>query len=381
MSKIDEFETRSIHSGQEPDPTTGAVVPPLYQVSTFKQDSVQTTRAGYEYSRTANPTRSSLEESVTALENGAAGYAYGSGLAAADALLRTVCAPGDHIVLPQDPYGGMFRLVDQVLRRWGITYTTAPMSDVDAVREALRPETKVVWVETPTNPYLGLADLAALAELTRGTDVLLTADNTLATPYLQQPLDFGADVVVHSTSKYLGGHSDVVGGVVVVQDEELGAGLKANQVATGPGASPFESWLTLRGIKTLAPRMRSHCDNAEHVANALVDHPAVSDVFYPGFTDHPDHEVAARQMRRFGGMVSFRVRGGRAAAERVCAATRLFSLGVSLGGVESLLAHPASMTHASMAGTELEVPGDLIRLSVGIESATDLVADLQQALS
>lgn len=380
MSTIDDFETLAIHAGQEPDPATGAVVPPLYQVSTFKQDSVNTTRAGYEYSRTANPTRAALEECVTTLENGTSGFAYASGLAAADAFLRTVCVPGDHIVLPEDPYGGMFRLVTQVLQRWGVTYSTVPMSDVDAVRSALRPETRLVWVETPTNPFLGMADLAVLADITREAGVLLVVDNTLATPYLQQPLKLGADVVVHSTSKYLGGHSDVVGGVVVVRDEELSSGLEAHQVATGPGASPFESWLTLRGIKTLAARMRGHCDNAERAATMLAEHPAVSQVFYPGFAEHPGHEVARKQMRLFGGMVSFRVGGGREAAERICARTRLFALGVSLGGVESLLAHPASMTHASMAGTELEVPGDLIRLSMGIESADDLLEDLCTAL-
>ena len=375
------FETLAIHAGQDPDPTTGAVVPPIHQVSTFKQDGVGGLRGGYEYSRSANPTRTALEECLAALEGGTRGLAFASGLAAEDTLVRTACAPGDHVVLPDDAYGGTYRLFAKVLERWGLEHTAVRVSDVDAVAAAIRPgRTKAVWVETPTNPLLGIADLAALAEATHAAEALLVVDNTFASPYLQQPLALGADVVVHSTTKYMGGHSDVVGGALVVSDEQLGADLAYHQNAIGAVAGPFDSWLVLRGIRTLALRMERHCDNAEQVADMLLAHPRVTTVHYPGLPAHPGHDVAAKQMRRFGGIVSFRVSGGEPAALAVCERTTVFTLGESLGGVESLIEHPHRMTHASVAGSPLEVPADLVRLSVGIETAADLLADLSYAL-
>ncbi len=376
------FETLAIHAGQEPDPRTGAVVPPIYQVSTYAQDGVGGLRAGYEYSRTANPTRTVLEECLAALEGGARALAFASGMAAEDCLLRTVCQPGDHALIGDDAYGGTYRLFDKILTRWQVSYQPVPMSDLRAVREALaqRPA-RVVWAETPTNPLLSIVDLAGLAQACREAGALLVADNTFASPYLQNPLALGADVVVHSTTKYLGGHSDVVGGAVVVADPGLGERLAFFQNATGAVAAPFDAWLTLRGIKTLAIRMDRHSQNASRVAEALATHPAVSGVLYPGLPGHPGHEVAAKQMRGFGGMVSFRVRGGEEEAVAVCGRTRLFTLGESLGGVESLIEHPARMTHASAAGSPLAVPADLVRLSVGIESVDDLLADLRQALA
>ncbi len=375
------FESLAIHAGQDPDPLTGAVVPPIYQTSTYKQDGVGGTRGGYEYSRTANPTRKSLEECLAALENGAHALAFASGMAAEDCLLRTLCRPGDHVLIPADAYGGTFRLFSKVLAHWGISYDAVPQTDLEAVRDALdNRQTKVVWAETPTNPLLSVIDLQALAETTHDAGALLVADNTFASPYLQRPLDLGADAVVHSTTKYLGGHSDVVGGAVVVKDTQLAANLAFNQNATGAVAGPFDAWLTLRGIKTLAVRMDRHSDNAARVAQMLAGHPAVSQVFYPGLPEHPGHKVAAVQMRAFGGMVSFRVAAGEDEAVAVCGRTRLFTLGESLGGVESLIEHPARMTHASTAGSPLEVPADLIRLSVGIEDADDLIDDLRQAL-
>jgi cystathionine gamma-synthase len=374
------FDTLAIHAGQEPDPTTGAVVPPIYQVSTYKQDGVGGLRGGYEYSRSANPTRDALQDCLAALEQGTRGMAFASGLAAEDTLLRTVCSPGDHVVIPGDAYGGTYRLFAQVLQRWGVDFTPAPLGDLDAVRAAIRPQTKVIWCETPTNPLLGIADIEALAALAHGSGALLAVDNTFASPYLQQPLVLGADVVVHSTTKYVGGHSDVVGGALVVRDGELGERLVYHQNAMGAVAGPFDSWLTLRGVKTLGVRMERHCDNAERVVEFLGAHPKVSSVLYPGLLDHPGHDVAAKQMRRFGGMVSFRVRGGEDEAVAICNRTELFTLGESLGGVESLIEHPGRMTHASAAGSPLEVPADLVRLSVGIETTDDLLADLERAL-
>ena len=374
------FETRAIHAGQEPDPRTGAVIPPIYQTSTYAQDAVGQPRLGYEYSRSANPTRDALQECLAALERGARGLAFASGMAAEDTLLRTVCAPGDHLVIPDDAYGGTYRLVAKVLQRWGLDWTTAPVSDLDAVRAAMTPRTKVVWVETPTNPLLGIADLGALAGLAHDHGALLAVDNTFASPYLQQPIVHGADVVVHSTTKYLGGHSDVVGGALVVRDGGLGDELEFHQNAMGAVCGPFDAWLTLRGIKTLGVRMDRHCDNAEQVVDYLLHHPAVTDVRYPGLAEHPGHKVAAGQMRRYGGMVSFRVAGGEPAAVDVCDRAELFVLAESLGGVESLIEHPGRMTHASAAGSPLEVPADLVRLSVGIETVDDLIADLGQAL-
>ncbi|HUZ37062.1 MAG TPA: cystathionine gamma-synthase [Streptosporangiaceae bacterium] len=375
------FETLAIHAGQDPDPRTGAVVPPIYQVSTYAQDGVGGLREGYEYSRTANPTRTALEQCLAALEGGVRALAFASGMAAEDCLLRTICQPGDHVLIGDDAYGGTFRLFDKILSRWQVSYAAVALTDPQAVRRALaeRP-VRVVWAETPTNPLLSVVDITALAQACREAGALLVVDNTFASPYLQNPLALGADAVVHSTTKYLGGHSDVVGGAVVVADHALGERLAFAQNATGAVAGPFDAWLTLRGIRTLAIRMDRHSQNAARVADALLTHPAVTGVLYPGLPTHPGHEVAAKQMRGFGGMVSFRVRGGEAAAVAVCGRTRLFTLGESLGGVESLIEHPGRMTHASAAGSPLAAPGDLVRLSVGIESADDLVADLRQAL-
>ena len=381
MSKAHGFETRAIHAGQEPDPLTGAVVPPIYQVSTYKQDGVGGLRGGYEYSRSANPTRTALEHALAALENGTRGLAFASGLAAEDTLLRTVCRPGDHVILPGDAYGGTFRLVARVLTNWGLEYTSVPLADLAAVRAAVRPTTKVIWCETPTNPLLGIADIAALAGIAAPAGALLVVDNTFASPYLQQPLALGADIVVHSTTKYLGGHSDVVGGALVVADDDLGEQLAFHQNAMGAVSGPFDAWLVLRGIKTLGVRMDRHCANAARVVDFLTSHEGVSSVLYPGLPEHPGHDVASRQMSGFGGMVSFRVRGGEEAALKVCGLTTVFTLGESLGGVESLIEHPARMTHASVAGSALEVPGDLVRLSVGIETVEDLLADLADALA
>jgi cystathionine gamma-synthase len=376
------FETLAIHAGQDPDPLTGAVVPPIYQVSTYKQDGVGGTRGGYEYSRTANPTRTALEECLAALEGGAGGLAFASGMAAEDALLRTLCRPGDHVLIPDDAYGGTYRLMARVLADWGISYRPVRLSDNRAVRDALaeRPA-RVLWAETPTNPLLSIADIAALAEMAHEAGALLVVDNTFASPYLQQPIALGADAVVHSTTKYLGGHSDVLGGAVITADADLAERLAFVQNATGAVAGPFDAWLTLRGVKTLGVRMDRHCQNAARVAAMLAAHPAVTEVFYPGLPAHPGHDVAVKQMRDFGGMVSCRLRGGEQAALAACARTTLFTLGESLGGVESLIEHPARMTHASVAESPLAVPADLIRLSVGIETCDDLLEDLRQALA
>jgi cystathionine gamma-synthase len=376
------FETRAIHAGYEPDPTTGAVIPPIYATTTYKQDGVGGLRNGYEYSRSANPTRTALEGNLAALEEGTHGFAFASGLAAEDTVLRALCRPGNHIVIPDDAYGGTFRLVDKVAKLWGLTYSAVHVGDPEAVRQAIRPgQTKLVWVETPTNPLLNIADVAAIAEIAQAAGALLAVDNTFASSYLQQPLTLGADVVVHSTTKYAGGHSDVVGGAVVVKDEDLAEAIGFHQNSMGAIAGPFDSWLTLRGLKTLALRMERHCDNAEAIVEFLQTHGDVTHVNYPGLSYHPGHDIAARQMRRFGGIVSFQVAGGEKQALDICNRTKLFTLGESLGGVESLIEHPARMTHASVAGTDLEVPADLIRISVGIETASDLVADLAQALA
>ncbi|MFG2823851.1 cystathionine gamma-synthase [Kitasatospora sp. NPDC048365] len=374
------FETLAIHAGQEADPQTGAVVTPIYQVSTYKQDGVGGLRGGYEYSRSANPTRTALEECLAALEGGARGLAFASGLAAEDTLLRTILKPGDHIVIPNDAYGGTFRLFAKVLTRWGVEFSVADTHHVEKVREAIRPNTRAVWVETPSNPLLGITDLTAVAEIAHAAGALLVVDNTFASPYLQQPIALGADVVVHSTTKYMGGHSDVVGGALVVAEAGLAEEVAYHQNAMGAVSGPFDAWLVLRGIKTLGVRMDRHSSNAEQVAELLTRHPKVSQVLYPGLAEHPGHDVAAKQMKAFGGMVSFRVAGGEEAAVEVCNRAQLFTLGESLGGVESLIEHPGRMTHASAAGSPLEVPADLVRVSVGIESIDDLLADLQQAL-
>jgi cystathionine gamma-synthase len=373
------FETLAIHAGQDPDPRTGAVVPPIYQTSTYAQEAVGSPRLGYEYSRTANPTRDALQDCLAALEGGRTGLTFASGLAAEDAILRALLRPGDHVVIPDDAYGGTFRLFARVAERWGLSWTAAHLSDVDSARAAMRDSTRIVWAETPTNPLLGIADIAALAHVAHERGALLVVDNTFASPYLQQPLALGADIVVHSTTKYVGGHSDVVGGALVLNDDELAQHLRYHQNAMGATNGPFDAWLTLRGVRTLGVRMDRHCDNAERIAEYLTRHPKVTRVLYPGLPDHPGHETAAKQMRRFGGMVSFRMRD-EPAAVAVCDRARLFTLGESLGGVESLIEHPGRMTHASAAGSPLEVPGDLVRLSVGIETVDDLLADLEQAL-
>jgi cystathionine gamma-synthase len=375
------FDTLAIHAGQDPEPRTGAVVPPIYQTSTYAQDAVGSPREGYEYSRSGNPTRDSLQECLAALEGGRRGLAFASGLAAEDTLLRTVCRPGDHVVIPDDAYGGTYRLFAKVAENWGLDWTAAPLSDLDAVRAAFRPgHTKLIWAETPTNPLLNIADIAGLASMAHEFDGLLVVDNTFASPYLQQPIAHGADVVVHSTTKYLGGHSDVVGGALIAANDGLGEDLAFHQNAMGAINGPFDAWLTTRGIKTLGVRMDRHCDNAERIVRFLDGHSAVARVLYPGLDAHPGHEVAAKQMSRFGGMISFRAAGGPDEAVKICNSTKLFILAESLGGVESLIEHPGQMTHLSAAGSPLEVPADLVRLSVGIETVDDLLADLEQAL-
>jgi cystathionine gamma-synthase len=375
------FATRAIHAGYRPDPATGAVNAPIYASSTFAQDGVGGLRGGFEYARTGNPTRSVLEAALAAVESGGFGRAFSSGMAAADCALRAVLRPGDHIVIPDDAYGGTFRLIDKVFRQWGVDHTPVPLSDLDAVRAALAPNTRMIWVETPTNPLLSVADISAVAELARPAGATVLVDNTFASPALQQPLALGADIVLHSTTKYIGGHSDVVGGALVTDDEELDGKFAFLQNGAGAVPGPFEAYLTLRGLKTLQVRMQRHSENAARVAEFLAEHPAVAGVLYPGLPGHPGHRVAARQMSGFGGMVSIRMRGGVAAARKLCAATEIFILAESLGGVESLIEHPGAMTHASTAGSQLEVPEDLVRLSVGIEDCADLLADLEQALA
>jgi cystathionine gamma-synthase len=375
------FDTLAIHAGQDPDPRTGAVVPPIYQTSTYAQDAVGAPRLGYEYSRSANPTRDALEECLAAIEGGRRGLAFASGLAAEDTLLRTLCRPGDHVVIPSDAYGGTYRLFAKVLEKWGLEWTAVPLDDHGAVRAAFRPgRTRIIWAETPTNPLLSIADIAGLASLAHQHEALLVVDNTFASPYLQQPLGLGADIVVHSTTKYLGGHSDVVGGALVAADDGIGDELAYHQNAMGAVSGPFDAWLTMRGIRTLGVRMDRHCDNAERVVAYLQGHTAVTQVLYPGLESHPGHETAAKQMQRFGGMVSFRAAGGPEQAIQICNRTKLFILAESLGGVESLIEHPGQMTHLSAAGSPLEVPADLVRLSVGIETVDDLLSDLEQAL-
>ncbi|KQH78587.1 cystathionine gamma-synthase [Mycobacterium gordonae] len=372
--------TKAIHAGYRPDPATGAVNTPIYASSTFAQDGVGGLRGGFEYARTGNPTRSALEASLAAVEDGTYGRAFSSGMAATDCALRALLRPGDHVVIPDDAYGGTFRLIDKVFTQWGIAYTPVALSDLDAVRAAINPQTRLIWVETPTNPLLSIADISGIAQIGTDSSAKVLVDNTFASPALQQPLTLGADVVLHSTTKYIGGHSDVVGGALVTNDEELDRAFAFLQNGAGAVPGPFDAYLTLRGLKTLVLRMQRHSENAAAVADFLAGHPAVSGVLYPGLPGHPGHEVAARQMRGFGGMVSVRMRGGRAAAEKLCAQTRVFILAESLGGVESLIEHPSAMTHASTAGSQLEVPDDLVRLSVGIEDVADLLADLDQAL-
>jgi cystathionine gamma-synthase len=372
------FETRSIHAGQPPDPATGAVMTPVYLTSTYAQQAVGS-HQGYEYSRSGNPTRSALEACLASLEEAAHGFAFASGMAAEDAVLRLL-APGDHVVLPTDAYGGTWRLVARVHGPAGLAYDTADLTDPDALDRAWRPETKLMWVETPSNPLLSVVDIAEVADFAHQRGAHCVVDNTFATPYLQQPLVLGADVVVHSTTKYLGGHSDVVGGFVGLNDPELAERLAFLENATGAVPGPLDCFLVLRGLKTLGVRMDRHCANAAAVAEMLASHPAVERVLWPGLPDHPGHDVAKRQMRDFGGMISFTVQGGEDAALALITRTRLITLAESLGGVESLIEHPGQMTHASVAGSTNEVPPALVRVSVGIETVDDIVADLRQAL-
>jgi cystathionine gamma-synthase len=374
------FATRAIHAGFRPDPATGAVNAPIYASSTFAQDGVGGLRGGFEYARTGNPTRAALETVLAAVEEGRYGRAFSSGMAATDCALRAVLRPGDHIVIPDDAYGGTFRLIDKVFTQWGVAYTAVHLADLNAVRAAITDRTRMIWVETPTNPLLSIADITAIAEIGHSAGLTVLVDNTFASPALQQPLTLGADIVLHSTTKYIGGHSDVVGGALVTNSEELDAAFAFLQNGAGAVPGPFDAYLTMRGLKTLELRMHRHSDNAALVAAFLAGHPAVSTVLYPGLPDHPGHAVAARQMRGFGGMVSVRMAGGVQAARDFCARTEIFILAESLGGVESLIEHPGAMTHASTAGSQLEVPDDLVRLSVGIEDSADLLADLRQAL-
>jgi len=375
------FATRAIHEGQEFDPTTGAIIPPIYQTSTYVQDGIGGLRNGYEYSRGGNPTRTSLETLLASLEGGVRALSFASGLAAEDALLRAALRPGDHIVLGNDAYGGTHRLIDRIHSEWGIRNTTVDLADLDAVRAALGADrSRMLWIETPSNPLMKISDIAALVELGHAVGAVVVVDNTFASPALQQPLSFGADVVVHSTTKYLGGHSDVIGGALVFADEELAEKAQFIQFAAGAVSSPMDAFLTVRGIKTLQVRVRQHSSNAQAIAEALVGHAGVDAVHYPGLPDHPGHELAARQMSGFGGMLSVALAGGAAAARRFAESTRVFQLAESLGGVESLIGYPSEMTHASVRGTALEVPDNIVRLSVGIEELDDLLEDVEQAL-
>lgn len=379
--KYQGLSTKAIHAGFRPDPATGAVNPPIYASSTFAQDGVGGLRGGFEYGRTGNPTRSALEAALAAVEEAAYGRAFGSGMAATDCALRAVLRPGDHVVIPDDAYGGTFRLIDKVFTHWGISHTAASLADLGAVKAAITDKTRMVVVETPTNPLLTIADIGAIAELTATANAKLLVDNTFASPALQQPLTLGADIVLHSTTKYIGGHSDVVGGALLTNDEELDTAFAFLQNGAGAVPGPFDAYLTLRGLKTLVVRMQRHSENAAVIAEFLTGHPAIETVLYPGLPSHPGHDIAAKQMSGFGGMVSVRLRGGAQAARELCSRTEIFILAESLGGVESLIEHPGAMTHASAAGSQLEVPDDLVRLSVGIEDVADLLADLEQALS
>ena len=381
------FGTRAVHLGIEPDPITGAISPAIVQTSTYVQDGTQSPKvAGFEYSRSANPTRSLLQRHIAGLEEGAHGFSFASGLAASDAILRTVLAGGGYVVVGNDAYGGTFRLIGQVWSRFGVAMTAVDLRDLAAVREAFSSLSGeagevLLWVESPSNPLLQVVDLAALAAVGHQYGAIVVVDNTFASPYLQQPLSLGADVVLHSASKYLSGHSDLVGGALVVNDDELAERIGFIQNAVGAVSGPMDCWLAIRGLKTLALRMDRHCDNAEKVAEFLSRHEAVAAVHYPGLADHPQHELAGRQMRRFGGMMSLQLIGGAEAARKLAESTRIFLLAESLGGVESLIEHPDDMTHLAVRGTPRAVADDLVRLSVGIEDAEDLIADLQQALS
>jgi cystathionine gamma-synthase len=375
-----EFETRAIHAGQEPEAVTGSVNVPIFQTSTYVQDGVGQARSGHDYARTTNPTRTALQICLAALEGGAHGVAFSSGMAAISAVLGTF-VPGTRTLAMNDAYGGTYRLFSKVLEPQGYTFEFADLSELETVENALTRGPGVVWLETPTNPLLKIVDIAAIAERAHSVGAVVVVDNTFASPYLQQPLALGADIVVHSTTKYIGGHSDVVGGIAITDDTARAEALVFLQNAIGSVPGPVDCFLTLRGLKTLSIRMREHCANAARIADFLAGAPAVSEVLYPGLETHENHEVAARQMRDFGGMISFRLRGGRAAADAALRETGIWSLGESLGGVESLVEHPAVMTHASLDGSGFEVPDDLIRLSVGIEHADDLLADLDRMVA
>ncbi len=372
-----DFETRAIHEGQDPDSATGALTTPIYQTSTYVQDAVGENK-GYEYSRAANPTRTALQQCLASLESAEHGAAFSSGLGATTTLMHLL-NPGDRTVLIADVYGGVYRMTSQVYEPKGYVFAYLPAAEFSNLSEHLDERTRMVWVETPSNPLLNVVDIAAAAKATHDVGALLVVDNTFATPYLQQPLALGADVVLHSTTKYLGGHSDIIGGFAATNDPTIAERLYFLQKSLGAIPGPFDSWLVLRGVKTLALRMRKHCDNARAIAGFLVRHPRVEQVLYPGLPTHPGHTIAARQMRDFGGMISFLVESEEEAVELV-ARTKLFKLAESLGGVESLIEHPARMTHASTADAPFAAPRNLVRLSVGIESAEDLIADLEAAL-
>ncbi|MGO4689806.1 cystathionine gamma-synthase [Glaciibacter sp. 2TAF33] len=381
MARKQNFNTVAIHAGAEFDPTTGAVIPPIYQTSTFVQDGIGNLRGGYEYSRGGNPTRDSLQTLLAALEGGKHGLSFASGLAAEDTLLRAALSPGDHIVMGNDVYGGTHRLIERVHGAWGVRNSVVDMSNLRAVEQAIIPgETKMLWIETPSNPMMKISDIAELADIGHRAGLIVVVDNTFASPALQRPLTLGADVVVHSTTKYLGGHSDVLGGALIIDDDELFEKAKFLQFAAGPVSAPLDAWLTTRGIKTLAVRMERHCSNAQAIAEHLVGHPSLEAVYYPGLPGHPGHALAAQQMSGFGGMLSLAFVGGGKAARTFAESTHLFQLAESLGGVESLVNYPSEMTHASVRGTELEVPENIVRLSVGIEDVGDLIDDLDRAL-
>lgn len=375
------FSTKAIHSGQEADNATGATIVPIYQTSTFTQESIGVHK-GYEYSRSGNPTRTALEECLASVENAKFGLAFSSGLAAATAVL-SLLNPGDHVVSMDDIYGGTYRLFEKVFAQYGISFSYVDGTDIDALAASILPETKLVWIETPTNPLLKIADISAIAEITKQKGILLVVDNTFATPYFQRPIDLGADIAVHSTTKYIGGHSDVIGGAVVLNDEQLYEKIKFYQNAAGSSAAPFDSWLTLRGLKTLSVRMKQHELNAADIASFLLSNPNVENVYYPGLENHPQHELARQQMSGFGGMISFEIKGGFEEANNFMKNLKVFSLAESLGGVESLACYPPAMTHAAIPESERErrgIKSNLIRLSVGIEDVEDLISDLEQAL-
>ena len=377
-----EFETRAIHVGQHPDEKTGSVIPPIHMSSTHKQDGVGNLRNGFEYNRAANPTRSALQEALASLEGGRFGLSFSSGLAAEDAVIRAVLKPGDHAILADDMYGGSYRLFARVFKDWGIAFTIVDLNDFDQLDKSfIAGKTKLVWIETPSNPMMTIFDIAKVSEIAHRHGAIAVVDNTFATPYLQRPLELGADVVMHSTTKYLGGHSDVLGGALVLNDGDLAKKIEFIQFAVGAVSSPFDAWLTHRSLKTLALRMDRHCFNAQAVANYLeTRNDKVAAVYYPGLLTHPGHDLARKQMSGFGGMLSLKFSAGEAAAKKFCESTKIFTLAESLGGVESLVNYPAEMTHASANGSPLEVDKDIVRLSVGVEHISDILADLQQAL-